>query len=96
MDIMVSAFHGATYWMEDMKVSVPRGEDKRHVFFSDGFKKGYKMKVYDLNSGKWHAVSRATLLRGLRKCPKFDYVGYDNLNAEAVLQIGIFGKQLYS
>lgn len=82
--------HGSTYWVDDFKAVRAKGIKYDAEALTHG---GYIM-VHDLEAEKWHCLTLKKVLKGLGRFDRA-IADYDGQDADAVLQLAIFGELIY-
>lgn len=90
-DIMSSALSGMTYWADGAYII----GDETDMYNSDAISNGRQLRIRDAESEKWHILTLKKFLKGLSLSPRFDYDNYDMYDAERVVQLALFGEEIY-
>ena len=95
-DIMCTALEsGITYWCSKVYI-----KDKTNVEDTDWvhevISKGGSLVLVDTDTGKKKILTLKKFLKALSKYDNFNYDDYDAIDADAIVQIAVFGEVIYS
>lgn len=89
---MDAAMAGIAYWASDLDYAVEPAE--KVPAMSHALTKGGVLSVRD-DDGKKHRITAKTIVKGLKKYGKQDLDDFDSVDADQVVQLGIFGEVVY-
>ncbi len=90
-DLIDQAIYGAAqYWADDFHLT----EDFDGTM-GGGVVQDYMLEVHDSETEKWHKVVLANIVKALEDAVNTDLDNYDMYDAERILQVAIFGEEIY-
>lgn len=93
-NIMDSGLRGISYWAGKCEVyrDFYLGD-----YASEQISRGGKLKIFDAEEGKWHILTRTKFLKGLSLYTgNMEPTEIDDLAADMIIQLALFGKEVYA
>ena len=92
-DVLVAAFEGGiTYWCAEIRESKPPSEQS--TYYSNTLTRDGELELYVIDERKWYKLTLDKLLEAFGDM-EFDFDDYDAGNADAAIQIAVFGEVVY-
>lgn len=92
-DVLVTAFEGGiSYWCSEIRESKPPSDPT--TYHSDTLTRGGELELYVIDERKWYKLTLDRLLEAFGDM-EFDFDDYDAGNADAAVQVAVFGEVVY-
>lgn len=95
-DIMTSAMQGIAYWCDEAKLHGFIKPQDEGIWTSQGLTRGYRIGIHDEEEDKTYILTLKKFLHGIALYNKPDFYSYDMYDADNVIQLALFGEQVYA
>lgn len=95
--IMVSALEGGiTYWADAAEVK--KQPEDPFTYASEVISRGGTLRIHDAEEDKWHLLTLPKFLKALQETDVdlSDMMEVDAPAADSIIQLALFGKQVYA
>lgn len=94
-NILSSAFQGIMYWCDEAYIRGCVLKKDEGIFTSQALTHGYRIAIHDSEEDKYHQLTTKKILNGIALYGKYNFDDWDIYDADSVVQLAIFGKQVY-
>lgn len=95
-NIMHSAMQGIAYWADEAKLHGFIKPQDEGIWTHDGLTRGYRIGIHDEEEEKYYILTLKKFLKGIALYNKPDFDDYDMHDADSVIQLALFGEQVYA